>query len=243
MTARRTSPGRPRHVPSTSAASPRDQVLDAAAELFVTRGFAATSTREIAERIGIRQASLYYHFAGKDAILAELLQRSVRPTVDKVARIEALVPPETHETALYLLALVDVRTLAEASHNVGILYRQSDVTSSEVYTEFDHARQELVDAYGRLGLQVASSNVTSDFETRELGEMLMHSAEIVTTIRNAGLTMTLKRANRVAAATLRMCEVPEETIAIAAAAAVDLVAEIVETNEFSFVRETALPTL
>jgi len=187
-------------------------------------------------------ASLYYHFAGKDAILAELLQRSVRPTVDKVARIEALVPPETHETALFLLALVDVRTLAEASHNVGILYRQSDVTSSEVYTEFDHARQELVDAYGRLGLQVASSNVTSDFETRELGEMLMHSAEIVTTIRN-GLTKTLKRANRVAAATLRMCEVPEETIAIAAAAAVDLVAKIVETNEFSFVRETALPTL
>lgn len=93
---RRTSPGRPRHVVSTSAASPRDQVLDAAAELFVTRGFAATSTREIAEKVGIRQASLYYHFAGKDEILAELLQRSVRPTMDNVAKIEALVPPSNH---------------------------------------------------------------------------------------------------------------------------------------------------
>lgn len=32
--------------------------VDDAGELFVARGFAATSTREIAERVGIRQASL-----------------------------------------------------------------------------------------------------------------------------------------------------------------------------------------
>jgi len=140
MTPERPRPGRPRHIPATSATSPRDQVLDAAAELFVARGFAATSTREIAEKVGIRQASLYYHFAGKGEILAELLQRSVRPTVDKIAKIEALVPPQTHATALYLLALIDIRTLTEAPHNVGILYGQSDVTNSEVYAEFHRAR-------------------------------------------------------------------------------------------------------
>lgn len=225
MKARRPSPGRPRHVASSSAASPRDQVLDAAAELFVTRGFAATSTREIAERVGIRQASLYYHFAGKDEILAELLQRSVRPTVDKVEKIEALVPPETHATALYLLALTDIRTLAEAPHNVRILYTQSDVTSSEVFAEFHHARQELVDAYGRFGLQAASPNVTSDIETRELGEMLMHTVEVVTEIRNAGTAVTPQRANRIAAAALRMCDVSQETIATAASTAARLFAE------------------
>jgi len=175
-------------------------VLNAAAELFVTRGFAATSTREIAEQVGIRQASLYYHFAGKDEILAELLQRSVRPTVDKVAKIEALVPPETHETALYLLALVDVRTLAEAPHNEGILYGQADVANSEVYAEFREARQELVDAYGRLGLLIASPSVAADLDVRDLGEMLMHSVEVVTTIRNAGRTVTPARAHRIAAA-------------------------------------------
>lgn len=224
MRSRRAGPGRPRHIPATSARSPRDQVLDAAAELFVTKGFAATSTREIAERVGIRHASLYYHFAGKDEILAELLQRSVRPTVDKVEKIEALVPPETHATALYLLALIDIRTLAEAPHNVGILYAQSDVTNSEVYAEFQHTRRELVDAYGRIGLQAASADMIAGIDASELGEMLMHSIEVVTGIRNAGTAMTPPRAHRIAAAVLRMCGAPKETIAAAASAASELLA-------------------
>lgn len=225
MTTHHPSPGRPRHVPSTSTASPRDQVLDAAAELFVTRGFAATSTREIAEQVGIRQASLYYHFAGKDEILAELLQRSVRPTVDKIAKIEALVPPETHETALYLLALVDIHTLAEAPHNVGILYGLPDVTNCEVYTEFRDARQELVDAYGRLALQVASPNVADDIDARHLGEMLMHSIEVVTTIRNVGMAVNCQGANSIAASCLRICGATEVTITSAASTASRLLAE------------------
>ncbi|MEU0314896.1 hypothetical protein [Nocardioides sp. NPDC006273] len=134
-------------------------------------------------------------------------------------------PPETHETALYLLTLVDIRTLVEAPYNEGFLYGQADVANSEVYAEFRDARQELVDAYGRLGMQVASPNVASDFDARELGEMLMHSVEVVTVIRNAGLTMTPERANRIAAAALRTCDVPNETIATAASAASVLLAE------------------
>ncbi|MER6974355.1 TetR/AcrR family transcriptional regulator [Nocardioides sp. NPDC000445] len=236
MTTRRPSPGRPRHIPSTSTASPREQVLEAAAELFVTRGFAATSTREIAERVGIRQASLYYHFAGKDEILAELLQRSVRPTVDKIAKIEALVPPETHETALYLLALVDVRTLAEAPHNVGILCGLPDVTNCEIYAEFRDARQELVDAYGRLGLQVASPKVANDTDARHLGEMLTHSIEVVTTIRNVGMAVTGDGANSIAASCLRICGAPEVTIASAASTAGELLAEF--RNDIATVART-----
>jgi AcrR family transcriptional regulator len=168
---------------------------------------------------------LYYHFAGKDEILAELLQRSVRPTVDKIEKIEALVPPETHATALYLLALIDIRTLADAPHNVGILYAQSDVTNSEVYAEFQHTRRELVDAYGRIGLQAASVDVTADIDAPELGEMLMHSIEVVTGIRSAGAAMTPQRANRIASAVLRMCDVSNENIAAAASAAFELLAE------------------
>ncbi|MGH3975407.1 MAG: TetR/AcrR family transcriptional regulator, partial [Pseudonocardiaceae bacterium] len=56
---------------------PREEILNIAAGLFVERGFAATSTREIAEVVGIRQASLYFHFANKEEILGELLQRSI----------------------------------------------------------------------------------------------------------------------------------------------------------------------
>src|ERR1700761_5422625 len=44
----------------------REEILDAAAELFTNLGYASTSTRRIADAVGIRQASLYHHFATKD---------------------------------------------------------------------------------------------------------------------------------------------------------------------------------
>jgi len=225
MRMRDARPGRPRHIPRTSAAPPRDQVLHAAAELFVTRGFAGTSTREIAERVGIRQASLYYWFAGKGEILAELLQRSVRPTVDKVAKIEAMVPPETYETALYLLALVDIRTLAEAPDNIGILAGMPDVTSCDVFGEFRDVRQELADAYGRLGLQIASPEVVAETDARELGEMLMHSIEVITKTRSGGRSVTTRMANNIAGSCLRTCGVTEDGIASARSIALALLAE------------------
>ena len=48
----------------------REEILAAAAGLFAERGYAATSTRLIADTVGIRQASLYYHFANKEQILS-----------------------------------------------------------------------------------------------------------------------------------------------------------------------------
>jgi hypothetical protein len=47
------------------AGSARDQILDAAAEMFVTQGYHAASTRRIAEVVGVKQASLYYHFGSE----------------------------------------------------------------------------------------------------------------------------------------------------------------------------------
>jgi AcrR family transcriptional regulator len=53
--------------------STRQRILDAALDLFATRGFAATSTRELSERLGFTKAALYYHFHSKDALLQALV--------------------------------------------------------------------------------------------------------------------------------------------------------------------------
>lgn len=52
--------------------STRDRILEVALDLFIEQGFDKTSLREIAERLGISKAALYYHFAGKDDILLAL---------------------------------------------------------------------------------------------------------------------------------------------------------------------------
>ena len=136
--------GRPRAVPGAgSTLSPREQILDAAAALFAEHGLSGTSTRLIAERVGIRQASLYYHFAGKDDLLVELLTRSVRPSLDVVRGIEEAVPDRASAAgALHALVMADFRTLADTPHNIGTLYLLPEV-QGERYDGFRTQRREL----------------------------------------------------------------------------------------------------
>jgi AcrR family transcriptional regulator len=57
-----------------------ERIRDAALELIDTEGLAALSMRNLAGRLGVRAASLYSHFANKDAVLdavANLLTRQV----------------------------------------------------------------------------------------------------------------------------------------------------------------------
>src|ERR1700733_13336135 len=54
----------------------RDRILDAAAHVMRTRGFARTTTKEIARAAGYSEATLYKHFLDKtDLFLAVLKER------------------------------------------------------------------------------------------------------------------------------------------------------------------------
>src|SRR5262245_49858101 len=50
----------------------RERILDVALELFNEQGYDKTSLREIADRLGVTKAALYYHFERKEDILLEL---------------------------------------------------------------------------------------------------------------------------------------------------------------------------
>lgn len=73
-----------------SGSTRREEVLEAAAAVFLERGFEAATTRDIGERAGVLSGSLYHHFETKEEMLFEL----VRDVYDGVlAAVEAL-PPE-----------------------------------------------------------------------------------------------------------------------------------------------------
>ena len=63
----------------------RRQLLDAATEVFVARGYHAAAMDEIAERAGVSKPVLYQHFPGKQDLYLALLDESVGRLVEAVA--------------------------------------------------------------------------------------------------------------------------------------------------------------
>ncbi|MGH3041577.1 MAG: TetR/AcrR family transcriptional regulator, partial [Gaiellaceae bacterium] len=57
--------------------STRERILVEASMLFARKGYTATTTREIANRVRIRQPSLFHHFSSKSKIMDELLDHSL----------------------------------------------------------------------------------------------------------------------------------------------------------------------
>jgi AcrR family transcriptional regulator len=62
----------------------RRQLLDAALEVFVSRGYHAAAMDEIAERAGVSKPVLYQHFPGKLELYLALLDESVDTLVETV---------------------------------------------------------------------------------------------------------------------------------------------------------------
>jgi AcrR family transcriptional regulator len=55
--------------PGSSAEETRRRILTAAKEIYETKGTRGTTTREVAERAGVNEATLFRHFGSKNALL------------------------------------------------------------------------------------------------------------------------------------------------------------------------------
>lgn len=129
----------------------REEILDAAAELFTTIGYAGTSTRRIADAVGMRQASLYHHFATKDDILDALLTG----TVDEALRLagELLADSGSAGERLRTLVVADCSQLCASRWNLGALYLLPELRIDR-FAQFRASREELRSRYRALAAQV-----------------------------------------------------------------------------------------
>ncbi|MEV4160937.1 TetR/AcrR family transcriptional regulator [Nonomuraea dietziae] len=90
----------------------REQILCEAASLFAQRGYHGTSTRDIAEALGIRQPSLYNHYPSKLAILQDLCAYDIGVPEE---RVRWLAGAEASASArLYAAVSLDVEYCLEA---------------------------------------------------------------------------------------------------------------------------------
>lgn len=78
----------------------RTRIIDVALALMAERGFAATSTREISERLGFTKAALYYHFRTKDDLLAAIMGPAITDLAELVAGTAPRPTPTVRRRAL-----------------------------------------------------------------------------------------------------------------------------------------------
>lgn len=81
---------------STATGDTRARIQQIALELFTEHGYDKTSLREIAERLGVTKAALYYHFKSKEEIVESFIQDSVTKVDELIAWLAE--QPRTLET-------------------------------------------------------------------------------------------------------------------------------------------------
>jgi len=85
-----------------------DEVLDAAIELFMEKGFAATRVEEIARRAGLSKGTVYLYFPSKEAVLEGLVRRAILPVAES-----ALGALDAHQGDPRIVITQVIRMLAD----------------------------------------------------------------------------------------------------------------------------------
>lgn len=79
----------------------REELLRAAARLFVDKGFSATTTRDIADAVGMRSGSPFYHFRSKQDLLKAVMIEGLESGHARIqAAIEDIDDPEQRLRAM-----------------------------------------------------------------------------------------------------------------------------------------------
>jgi len=142
--------------------------------VFERRGYHGATTQDIADELGIRQATLYYYFSSKEAALEQICLLGVKEYVERAeaiaarggpaaGRLQALIAnhlePLAHQPAYVRVFLSERRHLPDdARHKVGRLARRYEQVFERVVDEgirrreFRAAAQPRVAALALLGM-------------------------------------------------------------------------------------------
>ena len=104
----------------------RSQILQVALDLFTRQGYDKTSLREIAERLEVSKAALYYHFKSKEEMLRALVSEIPRAFDELIAWGESL--PRSGESRKEILR----RLAAFASEKLNPVQRFVQANSTAI---------------------------------------------------------------------------------------------------------------
>jgi len=128
--------------PGPKAAATRQRLLDAAARMLGTNGYAATRLADIADAADIQTGSLYYHFSSREDLVREVLASAQCRTAERViARVEALDPAATAVDRVRAAVLAHIGSVLESSDYSTAMLRLIGQLPSDIEAELRRSRQ------------------------------------------------------------------------------------------------------
>ena len=88
----------------------KDRIFEAAIELFSKKGYHAASMRDIAQKVGIKESSLYYHYPEKSAILDAILMYQIscfKAAIPTREEMETTAAKFTDVVELWVTGIID----------------------------------------------------------------------------------------------------------------------------------------
>lgn len=151
----------------------REEILQVAAELFASKGFEATSIREIGDAAGILSGSLYHHFKSKEEMLHLLLKRFVDKLVPRYENVLA-ESKDVSETLSNLITVGLSMSLENSSELTVVMHERKFLNRNP---EFAYIHEVMLEVeriwYGVLQEGVRSGAFRKDLDMNLVLRMIM----------------------------------------------------------------------
>jgi len=156
--------------PPTSRSAPkrmrRDEIVDEATRLFAERGYEGASMADLAERVGLRKASLFHHFASKDVLYAAVLERLLVPVSETITR--AVNTDGTFTDRLDALSDALTEVLHGNQFAARLLLREAMDWGPVIRDKLNGTIMQVLEAADQFAKAGQAEGVFSEFDTRQI---------------------------------------------------------------------------
>ncbi|MGO4247666.1 TetR/AcrR family transcriptional regulator [Paenarthrobacter sp. RAF54_2] len=153
----------------------REQIIQTATDVFATEGFEGTALKRVAELVGVKEATLFHYFKGKQELLTAVLAERDRRSIAVVGQEEvglSHMPPiaerNRHEPGLTTLYAVASATANDPGHDSHGYFKERYENVVQGLSEDIARRQQAGEVRGDVDAAILSRLVVAAFDGLQL---------------------------------------------------------------------------
>lgn len=140
----------------------RDEILDAAGQLFSRQGFHATSMRDLARAVNLQGGSLYAHIESKEEVLFKLVNRAADGFLSSAEAIPTSLPPKEQ---LRHLVRGHLEVIVRELDNATVFFHEWKFLSPALQSQIK-AQRDAYEGYFRRIIEAGSRS--GDFQVEDI---------------------------------------------------------------------------